>query len=368
MDAFLLSSTNRTTNNNSSTNDSDTFTHALNYASIIINFVTLAVNLFYSVLIFVSKKLRKRQYLYLNHANFASLFYAALLAGFSISPYPNIISAQVSLQICRITEVMWLISKYIRVYSVLLIAAHRYLAVFKFDWYKRLNSSLLALVSPLLFAWLVSVVMPIASKYIFGTTVNPKNSFYCLDGYSSSSRAVLSYFILNYTLLVFAPTFAIVFIYVRITQQLNLMRNRLKKIRAADRIYEISMLRSIQTASVMISSKIDEVQTIRNRKRANQAKLEYKNYEERCFANQFLSLCLLIVLAAFGWSIFQLRNIIPDYFSSKWINWRIFIRMYCALMLAANPIMSLCFLPTKINFVGTFFNLKRTKNSNDAFL
>lgn len=353
--------------NNKSTN-SEILTHILNYGSIALNFFTLALCLAYSLFIFIFKKLRKRHYLYMNHANLCGIVYAAMAAGYSISPYPNFTQPELNLQICLMSEILWIFGKYIRMYSIILVAVYRFIAIFKFNWYRRLNTSYVYLCTPIVFVWFWSLGLPLASKYIFGTSINKNNSFYCLDGYSKSSRDVLSYFFFNYTFMLFLPTAGIVFMYIRIMQKLNDTRYRLRKIRITNRIYDIFMLRSIQMAAFkVLSSNIDEAHAIRNRKKANQARLESKNEKERKFANQFLVMCTLMVFTAIGWSIYQLRNMIPEFFT-VWVNWRIVIRIWCALMLAAIPITTVYFIPGRRGFLKFCTKRKHEKKQLDLFV
>lgn len=349
---------------NSSTSNSEILTYILNYGSIALNFLTLSLCLAYSLFIFIFKKLRKRQYLYMNHANLCGIVYAAMAAGYSINPYPNFTQPELNLQICLMSEILWIFGKYIRMYSIILVAVYRFIAIFKFNWYRKLNTSYVYLCTPIVLVWLWSLVLPLASKYIFGTSINKNNSFYCLDGYSKSSKAVLSYFFFNYTFMLFLPTAGIVFMYIRIMQRLNDTRFRLRKIRITNRIYDICMLRSIQTAASMVLSSSNCA--IRNRKKANQARLESKNKKERNFANQFLVMCTLMVFTAIGWSVYQLRNMIPEFFT-VWVNWRIVIRIWCALMLTAIPITTVYFIPRQRGFFK-FCIKRKNERKLDSFV
>ena len=324
---------------------------ALSNISLVADVITLALHLVYFLLIILSDELKKRTFLYANHAIVASIFYPILMTIYLFITYPNTADPNLNRIFCTMSEIGWVFSKYIRMYSILLIALYRYLAVFYIKWYKKINDSLVLLISPLVIIWIISFVFPIASKFIFQTGVSPSM---CLDGNSQSFGMTLGYFFFNYTLMTFAPAVLIVVIYVRITRKLNSMSSKFHTPAAVNTLqngsYETH--RENRTLSLEMTHSNHSVGTTGAIYIGDSShKIEKK--KEKKFANQFLVLCTFMMFTVIGFSIFQLRNIIPGYFTVM-INWRIAIRIWVAINIAASPITSIYFHPSRSKFMKGF--------------
>ena len=324
----------------------------LNNVNIVVDVITLALHLAYFLLIFLSDELKKRTYLYANHAIVASIFYPILMTTYLFITYPNTPDPNLNRIFCTLTETAWIFSKYIRMYSILLIALYRYLAVFYIKWYKKINDSYVLLISPLVLIWIISIGCPIASKFIFQTTVSPA---LCLDGNSQSFGMTLGYFFFNYTIMIFVPAALILIIYVRITLKLNSMKAKFRTPAGANTLQNATLSNQAENNSV-VKTKIDltKMEMTQNFSAGNSANKIEKRKEKR-FANQFLVLCTFMMLTVIGFSIFQLRNIIPGYFTlTVWITVRNALKIWCAINIAASPLTSLYFHPSRSNFMKRF--------------
>ena len=310
--------------------------YIVNFASVISVvaniFITLslAIHVFYFILIAFSKSLQKRTLLYSNHAVVANSLYLIVSMFYIPAPNPSFANPQANANFCAFTEIVWIVSHYIRMYSILLIAVYRFIAVFKIAWYRKLNESIFNLLIPLVVIWAISIGFPFASKYIFQTTYSP---LMCLDGYSKYLGSTLGYFFFNYTIMTFIPTVTIIVIYVLITHKLNTLSSLLNKSRTTG---------SEQTTNATNQTTSDGQKT----------SYEVNRRIERKFANQFLIMCTFMVLTVLGLSIFQLRNVIPDYFtvwSPNGITKCIKIWVVCNM--AAIPITSIYFHPDRTKFI-----------------
>ena len=329
-----------TTTSNSTQPPIDYVNIALNNISIVVAIITLALHLVYFLIIFLSDELKKRTFLYANHAIVASIFYPILMTTYSFISYPNTADPNLNRIFCTVSEIGWIFSNYIRMFSILLIALYRYLAVFYITWYKKINDSLVLLISPLVLIWVISIGFPIAAKFMFQTGVSPSM---CLDGYSLSPGLTLGYFFFNYTIMTFVPAILIIVIYVRITLKLNAMSSNFHKPGV------VNILQNQQTENSKLSNVGDTVREAQNKN--NTAKnTGFSDKKEKRFANQFLILCTFMMFTVIGLSIFQLRNIIPGFFT-VWINWRLAIKIWNGCNMAASPLTSIYFHPSRRKFM-----------------
>lgn len=314
--------------------------------SISVDYICVIIHIFYCIFMFWSSRLRRKTQLYANHANAVSIIFITTTL---ISKYnPTLLYSNEAF--CSIMEISWIFSKYIRMYSILLIAIYRFISVYNLSWFKAINRSYINLLIPIIVVWFLSISLPLASKYMFRTTTSPT---LCLDGYSTSYNLILAYFVFNYTLMAFCPSLTILILYFLITNRLNSIRDRLRKIRAANRLNEMCILQTIQSIQTLFGSHshINKKLSITAKTKLEYSKMEMRNHKERSFANQFLAMSIFMVLNAVGWSIFQLRNLIPDFYT-VWVNWRVVIAIWNTAMVAAIPLISLFFHPSRAKFFG----------------
>ena len=141
----------------------NTIDHASRYYCLFVHVV------FFIVLAF-SKYFHKRPMLYVNHATIVNCFYCISQTFYIFGDHPALGDETLNEIICSFSEIFWIFCIYIRMYSILLIAVYRYLAVFHLNLYKKLNESFIRLMVPLVLTWMVSIASPLISKYIFNTT------------------------------------------------------------------------------------------------------------------------------------------------------------------------------------------------------
>ena len=321
----------------------------LNNINIIVAIITLVLHLVYFIIVIFSDELKKRTYLYANHAIAASIFYPILMTIYLFISYPNTADPNLNRILCTLTEIGWVFTKYIRMYSILLIALYRYLAVFYIKWYKKINDSNVLLISPLIIVWVISIFCPIVSKLIFQTDVSPSM---CLDGNSQSFGMTLGYFFFNYTIMIFAPAVSILFIYVWITRKLNSMSSKFHTPTGSKTLQNGSYVIQVENHSHG-KSQTTSTRVELSQNGHSSHKIEKK--KEKRFANQFLILCTFMIFTVLGFTVLQLRNIIPGYFTlTVWINLRNVIRIWITINIAASPLTSIYYHPSRSKFMKRF--------------
>lgn len=179
--------------------------------------------------------------------------------------------------LCSFSEIFWIFSIYIRMYSIFLIAVYRYLAVFKLIWYKKVNSSNFILLTPVFFIWFMSILLPIITKYLFNTKPHP---VFCLDGNTMVFVDLIMYFIVNYSLMVFIPLVLVIMIYYKIILKLRQLGKKVIKAKFNAKVspspIEIASLSSSNSKATIISK-------IPGRKAKNLNLLKQKNLRINLF-------------------------------------------------------------------------------------
>ena len=139
---------------------------------------------------------------------------------------PTYANATLNDVLCSISEIAWIFAIYIRMYSVLLIAIYRYLAVFHMRLFNRLNAAWSHLLCPVVCIWLFSIACPIATKYAFCTRYS---AVLCLDGYTTDVCDLVLYCVVNFSLMIVLPALSSVAIYMIIVHKLHDINRKLKR-------------------------------------------------------------------------------------------------------------------------------------------
>lgn len=307
--------------------------HVFRYASVL-------VHLFYIVLLIWMKELQKKNFLFVNHACIVNLIYCLITFFFIFGDHPSLGNEDLNEILCSFFEIAWVFASYIRSYSILLIAIHRYIAAYNIHFYSKINTSNILLISPILLIWFISITFPLISKNLFETT---RSSFMCLDGFSRKFDNTLMYFFFNYFFMVIGPTLAVVLVYISILKKLKRVGYNMKQNSIIDRIF------------------ISESETSQNGKKFQSKTLsELKNFKkQKRFANQFVLMCFSVIATSIILSIFTLRNIIPR-FLIIFHYWRPFFRMYILTAISIIPIVAILYHPNRNNIFERFKQLKIT--------
>ena len=303
------------------------------------NYYCIFAHLLYLVLIVFVHDLRKRTLLFINHAVVASLFYPLAMLTFQHVHIPTLANRRLSHVLCSIFEIYWLFGIYIRMYSIVLIALHRYIAVFHIELFKRINDSFIYLTAPIVVSWLASLGLTLLAKYLFNTTYS---AFDCLDGHSTNQLNSILYSVFYVIFSLVLPTFVIILIYITINKKLRHIGTKLKTSqprRASTRRSTLSMRRRRRGQTLFEPSYYSETY------------LKHTNIRLReiRFANQYVLMCIIVVLTICCISVFSLKGILRNFFV-LFFYWRPFFRT-CVLLLASMiPILSFYFNPARKKF------------------
>lgn len=172
-----------------------------------------------------NSELRLRSCLFLHNINLVTLLIAILYVIYIPVRSPSFADPILNDILCNITEYLWSLLKYCRVFSLLLLAVYRYIACMNVQLYKRINSRLRNLYAQIIGCWLISLLIPLIFKFSLGTTYSP---YYCLDGYAPNRLDMtIIYYVFNTILSSFLPTIVIIILYIKIFKKLKVQTTRL---------------------------------------------------------------------------------------------------------------------------------------------
>lgn len=319
-------------NNSTSTNGSicvDNF-DAVSSSSLITNhidntirFVSIFVHLFYASIVIYVKKLRNCSYILMHHVNLVSFLYVfhyMAFIGQRTLLFGNLISLEIVL--CTMSELTWSVLRYLRTYSILLLAIYRFISVHNIQLFRKVNhlKSLMVIIGG---TWLASLILTIVLKFALQTTYSV---FFCSPGYSKSIILILVNFVLVNFLANVVPTILILIFYVSISRKIKQSRSNFKK-KMTDNIVTNSTPSS-NSSNQLSKSKIIELK----------------------FAKQFFLINLISVLASI-FSIFvdflmvlaSHRNFC--YLDNLFMEFRPVIRAMFLIFQSFIPILSIFYNP-----------------------
>lgn len=294
---------------NSTTHQTDALLDNLSIATDVFSFYCVSLHLVYFVLVVFIKELRTRPLFFINHSVATNTIAPLAILTFQYFD-PATVDNQTTVSIvCSIFEIYWSFSYYIRTYSILLIAVHRYMAVFKLEMFKKINSSNVYLIGLVVFVWVISFAFSFIFKYMFSTTYSLT---FCFNGFSTVFLHALLYDIFFVLFAIILPAIAIVVIYILISVRLQKSGKRVHREQPSDSNHRVREMR---------------------------------------FANQFIVMCTLVILSSFGFILTGLKSVIPDYFSIFYY-WRPVFRIYIVFFSSLIPLLVLFFNPFGKRVIG----------------
>ena len=198
----------------------------LNYLDYSVRTISLLVHIFYFAFILKVKEFQSRQMIYLHNVNVVGLIYSIQYAAFITNQTASLGSPYWNNIVCMACSMIWMILKYARMYSLLLLALFRYTSVYNIKFHRGFTRSLFQMIMAIVVTWLFSLGMSILLKYAFGTSYSV---FYCFEGYSENPGVAEAFLATNIILAIVVPMLLIIFLYVRILQKIKELSKTLNK-------------------------------------------------------------------------------------------------------------------------------------------
>jgi hypothetical protein len=296
------------------------------------------------------KEMRTLNLLYVHHANAVGFVFVLMYLIYFSTSAPNSTSAYLNDLLCKITEFVWGIIKYLRSYSVLLIALYRLAAVNFIETFKLVNRSYLSITLPIIVCWIVSIALFLATKYGFNTTYG---SLYCIDGYSMNMTDVVDYLIVSSLMAILVPFTLITVIYIFIKKILSKNGSKLlKKKMTASKMSQSDGSSLADSERVLRRSQVGQTQqrpsaeamsvsTAVSGKSVTKRNELKKNVR---FNLQLISLNVCYIMCFAMSFILSFRYVIPD-FNVKFYYFRQLLRILNVFFQATIPVVSLVFNP-----------------------
>ena len=204
----------------------------INYIDYSMRIVSLIIHIIYLLCIWRIKDLQTRQLLYLHHVNIIGLIYTVHYVCYIFGQSPDFGSAFANDLVCNISSMIWMITKFMRMFSLLLLAIYRYTAVYYITLHRNFTRSLGYMILAIMVTWIIAVLFSISFKYSFNTTYS---IFYCFEGDSEDLSLVTWFMIINNTFAIVLPSILIAYLYLRIVHRINEVNKNLsmKKVRTA---------------------------------------------------------------------------------------------------------------------------------------
>ena len=264
--------------------------------------LSLIVHVLYFVAVLLIKDLKTWSLIYIHQVNFYGLLFLIHFSAYIGSTHPNFSDANLNYVLCSMSEFTWSALKYLRSYSILLLASFRMMAVLNPQCFKRWTSSIWIIHSTNVSIIVITIVLTQIPKYVFNTTFG---DFLCNDGFSPIFEDGMRYFIFCTLLNVLIPCILVFIIYVLVNRSIKKLSRKL-------------------SSQNPLSS------------RHSSASLSQKSQ----LAQQFflINICLLASLLSFA--ALNLANLLED-FSFNLYHWRLLIRIISVLSQALVPIVSL---------------------------
>ncbi|RNA07964.1 hypothetical protein BpHYR1_002184 [Brachionus plicatilis] len=203
-----------------------TTSYVINYIDYVVRVLSVLIHLIYIYFMFRVKKFRNRSYFYMHFLVIVSLLYCLHYAFYIGTGGPSFRSLQLNLILCYLSEQMWSVLRYLKAFSILLLAMYRYIAVKNINLYKKMNSGLTFIYSSMLFCLIVSIILTFIIKYSLNTTYSV---YFCSPGYSDNIRDMIVCFVLNVIISNIIPTIINLVAYLKIIAKLKLTKESIAR-------------------------------------------------------------------------------------------------------------------------------------------
>ena len=168
------------------------FVIVLSYVDLVVRVTACLIFVAYFLMVALLKDLRKSNLLYVHHGNLVGFFFIIMYMFYFNTTQPSFSSAYLNDLYCKLSEISWSMLRYLRTYSILLIAVQRLIAVHFVRIFKKMSHSYVYMIIPIVFVWVFSIICVFSTKFGFQTTYG---SLFCIDGYSNEIQSALGYLI-----------------------------------------------------------------------------------------------------------------------------------------------------------------------------
>jgi len=187
--------------------------------------IAVIIHLVYFGFIIHLKDFRIRQMIYLHNVNFVGFVYCLHYLCYISSQSPTFSDQLINDILCWFSSMLWLSLKYLRMYSLLLLAFYRYIAVFHITFHRTFTKNLCRMILGIVFVWIFSISISLIIKYAFKTKYS---IFYCFEGNSDDMNIVIGFLVVNNLTAIIIPMLLIIYVYIRIMLKVRELTSKIK--------------------------------------------------------------------------------------------------------------------------------------------
>ena len=198
----------------------------LTFIDILCRLFAFLLYVFYFVAVFLIKDLQRISLIFVHHVNFVNCIFCVHYLFYIVNLHPTFDDQILNQVLCRISETLWAVIRYARLFAMLAVAIYRWIAVYKVNLYKKITISYSILLAQVAFTWIISIILFIATKFAFNTTYG---QLYCFDGFSDYTIDSIRYYVVTSVLGTLIPTVLVILIYILISHKLHTLSKKLNK-------------------------------------------------------------------------------------------------------------------------------------------
>ena len=325
------------------------FVTVLTYVDYVNRVVSSLMFIIYLVFVILLKELRTLNLLYVHHANFVGFIFVLMYMIYFTSSVPTTKDPVLFDQLCTATETIWGVVKYLRGYSVLLIALYRFMAVFYIEQFKTLNKSYALISAPIAVVWVLSVVLFLSTKFGFQTTYG---NLFCIDGFSANLSNVIGYLTVSSFLCILVPFSLITLIYIMIRRKIS--QNRSITSSNHQSKTQTMAVNDPQSENKSLEMSLGQFSTLQetcatgispmNRVKAQKQRARYEMKKNIRFNIQLIAMNICYIMCFSMSFVLSFRYVIVD-FNERFYYFRQLLRILNILFQAMIPVLSLYFNP-----------------------
>jgi hypothetical protein len=316
--------------NASSSSPPDFFVILLTYLDYLLRPYALLVHCIYFLIVALVKDLRSLSLIYIHQINLFGCLFCFHFMLYITSRRPSTGNIALDDLLCTMSELSWSLLKFLRSFSILILATYRLVAVFKSEIFKQWSKSVLIVLLSFAVEALVCVFLTIVAKLAFGTT---GGEFLCYDGFSENLNKAIAYFVFTSVLGIVLPNVTVILFYVLTMKRLIKISLGLTN---ANRLNKLSK-KSTNSLSLPISSK------------------SFANSQQSKLAKQFLIINIVLILSSISFLFINIANLFNE-FSSRLIHYRMIVRSLAILFQSIVPIVSIIYHPKIKEYAVKIFN------------
>lgn len=294
---------------------------------------SLGAHLVYFAMVIFIKELRAVSLVYMHQVNFYGLLFELHFCAYIGSQNPSFQDPILNDVLCTISEISWSGLKYLRSYSVLLLAIFRMLAVVNSNLFRKWIKSTKWIAGCMVFQIFCCVLLTVFSKYVIKTTFG---SVLCDDGFTNVFSDGIAYFILTSIFGMLIPCMLVTVLYIYTDYSIKKMASQQFNSNIKSYSGAATALANVSANISLNASQSNHNTALTSNQLATKSKFPGKTHLVR----QFLLINICLVISLFTFTLLNLANLIEE-FSTTWYHFRLLIRISSILSQGIVPIVSL---------------------------